>query len=74
MGKKGAFASHTHVGNSHTKFGWILSNGLGGDSMTEGDYNIPFLLFYKGGDKYPIYYPKMCWTSMIKGHRLENSK
>ena len=25
-----------HVSNSHSKFGWILSNGLGGDSITEG--------------------------------------
>ena len=25
-----------HVSNSHTKFGWISSNGLGGDSVTDG--------------------------------------
>ena len=40
-----------HVSNSHTKFGWISSNGLGGDSITDGrmnrrmdggDNNIPF--------------------------------
>ena len=40
-----------YVSNSHTKFGWISSNGLGGDSITDrrtdgrtdgGDYNIPF--------------------------------
>ena len=24
-----------HVSNSHTKFGWISSNGLGGDSLTD---------------------------------------
>ena len=24
-----------HVSNSHTKFGWISSNGLGGDSITD---------------------------------------
>ena len=24
-----------HVSNSHTKFGWISSDGLGGDSMTD---------------------------------------
>ena len=35
-----------HVSNSHTKFGWILSNGLGGDSIKDrqkdgGDNNIP---------------------------------
>ena len=25
-----------HVSNSHAKFGWISSNGLGGDSLTDG--------------------------------------
>ena len=40
-----------------TKFGWILFNGLGGDSImdrrTEGDNNnIPFAVLKKGGDKY----------------------
>ena len=35
------------MSNSHTKFGWILSNGLGGDSVMDGqmdggDINIPF--------------------------------
>ena len=25
-----------HVSNSHNKFGWISSNGLEGDSMTDG--------------------------------------
>ena len=24
------------MSNSHTKFGWISSNGLGGDSITDG--------------------------------------
>ena len=24
-----------YVSNSHTKYGWILSNGLGGDSITD---------------------------------------
>ena len=24
-----------HVSNLHTKFGWILSDGLGGDSITD---------------------------------------
>ena len=24
-----------HESNSHTKFGWISSNGLGGDSITD---------------------------------------
>ena len=48
--KNFAVARSIHVSNSHTKFGWILSNGLG-DSMTDrridgGDYNIP-LAFYR---------------------------
>ena len=25
-----------HVSNSHTKFGWISPNGLGGDSVMDG--------------------------------------
>ena len=25
-----------HSCDSHTKFGWISSNGLGGDSVTDG--------------------------------------
>ena len=37
--------------NSHTKFDWILSKGLGGDSMTHGgDFNIP-IAFLKRRDK-----------------------
>ena len=45
--KKFDVARPIHVSNSHTKFGWISSNGLGGDSITDrrtdrGDYNIPF--------------------------------
>ena len=44
------------MSNSQTKFGWILSNGLGGDSITDGwtegdEYNIPFAFFKKHGDK-----------------------
>ena len=34
--KKSAVAHPIHVSNSHTKFGWISSNGLGGDSVTDG--------------------------------------
>ena len=46
-----AIARLIYVSNSHTKFSWILSNGLGGDSITDrrtdrrmvgGNYNIPF--------------------------------
>ena len=47
---------HFHVRNSHTKFGWISSNGLGGDSVTDrptdgGDNNITFDLVKKILDK-----------------------
>ena len=34
--KKCAVARPIYVSNSHTKFGWISSNGLGGDSVTDG--------------------------------------
>ena len=52
--KKFAVAGPTHVSNSHTKFGWISSNGLGGDSITDrrtdgGDNNIPFVFLKSVG-------------------------
>ena len=45
-----------HVSNSHTKFDWISSNVLGGDSITDrrtdgDDYNIPFAFLKKREDK-----------------------
>ena len=54
--KNFAVARPIHVSNSHTKFGWISSNSLGGDSITDrrtdgrtdrGDYNIPLAFFKK---------------------------
>ena len=33
--KKSVVAHPIHVSISHTKFGWISSNGLGGDSVTD---------------------------------------
>ena len=44
--KKSAVARPIHVSNSHTKYGWISSIGLGGDRVTDGrtdggDCNIP---------------------------------
>ena len=61
--KKCAVARLIHVTNSHTKFGWILSNGLGGDGRTDirtdrrtdgrtdgGDCNIPDDFLKKRGD------------------------
>ena len=57
--KKFDVARPIHVSNSHTKFGWISSNGLGGENITDrrtdgqtdgGDYNIPFAFLKKRGD------------------------
>ena len=47
------------MSNSHTKFGWIWSNGLGGDSVMDGQRDgwmeviaiSPTLFFKKCGDK-----------------------
>ena len=33
--QKNYVARPIYVSNSHTKFGWISSNGLGGDSITD---------------------------------------
>ena len=65
--KKCAVAHPIHVSNTHTKFGWISSNGLGGDSVTDGqtdrqtdgrtdggDCNIPEAFLKKHGDNYNI--------------------
>ena len=45
-GKKCAIAHPIHVSNTHTKFVWISSNGLGDSVLMEaltdgGDCNIP---------------------------------
>ena len=59
--KKCAVARPIHVCNPHTKFGWISSNGLGGDSVTDGqtdgwtdggDFNIPDAFLKKRGDNH----------------------
>ena len=43
-----AVASPIHVSNSHTKFGWISSNSLGGDSITDGWRQLQYpLRFFK---------------------------
>ena len=50
--KKCAVAHPIHVSNSHTKFGWILSNGLGRYSVTDGRIDVSPILnigpVYKG--------------------------
>ena len=57
--KKFDVARPIHVSNSHTKFGWISSDCLGGDSITDrqtdgqmdGGYNnIPSVFLKKRGD------------------------
>ena len=50
--QKSAVACPIYVSNSHTKFGWISSNGLGDsvtDGRTDGDCNIPDAFFLKKG-------------------------
>ena len=55
------------MSNLHTKFGWISSNGLGGDSVTAGptdgqtdwrtdggNCNIPTVFFKRGDNNNPI--------------------
>ena len=51
-----AVARPIHDSYSHTKFGWISSNGSGGESIKDrrsdgqtdgGDYNISFAFFKK---------------------------
>ena len=57
--KKCGVARLIHVTNSHNKFGWISSNGLGGDSVTDGRTDrrteaiaiSPTLFLKKRGDK-----------------------
>ena len=39
--KKCVIVYSIHVSNSHTKFGWIYTNGLGGDRVMDIDCNIP---------------------------------
>ena len=38
-----AVAQPIHVSNTHTEYGWISSNGLGGDSITVGRVEFDFL-------------------------------
>ena len=55
MGGAKKYVPLIHVSNTHTEYGWISSNGLGGDSVTEGrtdrgDCNIPDAFLKKHGD------------------------
>ena len=54
-GQKCVVAHPIHLSNSHTKFGWISSNGLGGDNVADGqtdrgDCNAPNAFLKKHGD------------------------
>ena len=49
---KCAVARPIYVSISHTKFGWISSNGLGGDSVTDGQTFWPFPWPQGAGPKY----------------------
>ena len=50
-GPKNAVAHSIYVSNSHTKFGWIASNGLGGDRIwgrrTDGQRQLQYPLQFK---------------------------
>ena len=57
-GAKNTVVRPIHVSNSHTKFDWIASNGLRGESVTDGrtdgrkdgdDCNIPTLFIKRLG-------------------------
>ena len=41
-GQKSAVARPIHVSNTHTKFGWISSNGLEGDSINDRQTEFKF--------------------------------
>ena len=72
------------MSNSQTKFGWISSNGLGGDSITDGrDYNIPLAFLKRRGDKnlsgsMQYIWSKVAWymkmnTNMIYQQAIDRS-
>ena len=49
---KCALAHPIHVSNTHTKFVWISSNGLGGDSVMDGQRQL----------QYPHHFFKKAWV------------
>ena len=75
-GKKIVYVARPiHVSNSHTKFGWISSNGLGGDSITDGqtdgdDNNIAFAFLKKRGDNKRCAYGKAILTIGMQLHAI----
>ena len=63
--KNCAVARPIDVSNSHTKIGWILSNGIiVGDSITDGQAEVITIsasLFLKRGDNNRIYVRILTW-------------
>ena len=57
--------------NSHTEFGWISSNGLGGDSLTDGRRRLqyPDAFLKMCGDNHPVYHKS--WKKLC--HLLSSS-
>ena len=51
--QKCAVARPIHVSNTHNTFGWISSNGLGGDTLTDRRTDVLVGFFYvrKGANK-----------------------
>ena len=60
-----AVARPIHVSNSHTKFGWISSNGLG-DSITDRRRRLQ----YPRGDNYVFQSLQMAVQILIKCHLM----
>ena len=52
-----AVARPIHVSYSHTKFGWISSNGVG-DSITDGRKRL----------QYPLHFLKKAWGKLLMTH------
>ena len=76
-----AVARPIYVSNLHTKFGWISSNGFGGDSITDrrtdrqtggGNYNIPFAFLKKRGDKKDKYDTVKTLYNVTRYNRIFN--
>ena len=73
--KKCVVAHPINVSNSHTKFGWISSNGLGGDVTDRwtdgrGDCNIPDSFLKKRGDNNI----KLSWNTGDYDHEMPLSQ
>ena len=67
-----AVAHPIYVSNSHTKFGWISPNALGG--LYNGHYNIPFAFFFlkkkRGDNDEKEITPKICKAELWFLHMM----